>query len=465
MIHLTLHFSIVKKGGLEVFSFNVGEIQEQLVDSQLLSGFMTAIQLYSESMGTSIKQIQFNDFTLYFNSYGDFSLRLMLLEKLNEEEFKEIFNKLSIELFSSISERTEDLLINENEIQKIVQRILSPYYQDTSLEQELLGKIEEGTISKITLVGLAKAGKTSIKNMFFDQWSREMVKNIQPTVRFDIALKFLDFINHKIAIHDFGGQVTYREEYKHQEEIWRGISTFIFVVDIQDPHSFHTAAEYLSEIYEIIKRNNEFLPQLSIFLHKYDINQRKELKTNIKDSLIHFREFTDIATFYLTTIDDSSSNIALLKSLYFSLPEIMLKRLLEEEFLDYFDSQILPKYIGLAGGGDFNEIFQSLKPDLIKNATIYGLSIGYLLQKSWMDALMGKWIPKHRLLTSKSLTVKKERNSLYITIPNWSDEDIPMELTNTLLESMFIGVLKTFDLPGPLRVEETEYATTWEVRF
>ena len=103
VIHLTIHFSIVKKGGLEVFSFNSGEPQEQFVDPKLLSGFMTAIQLYSESMGTSIKQIQFNDFTLYFNSYGDFSLRLMLLEKLDEEKFKAIFNKLSIELFPSIS--------------------------------------------------------------------------------------------------------------------------------------------------------------------------------------------------------------------------------------------------------------------------------------------------------------------------------------------------------------------------
>lgn len=462
---MIIHFSIVKKGGLEVFSFSSGVPQEQLVDPQLLSGFMTAIQLYSESMGAPIKQIQFNDYTLYFKSYGDFSLRLMVLEKLDEDKFEDIFNKLSKKLFSAISEEEKDLLLDENEIQRIIQPILAPYYQELHDEHELIAKLGEATISKIALVGLANAGKTSIKNLFFEQWSRDMAKNTIPTVRIDIALKFLDFVNHKFAIHDFGGQISYREEYLQQEEIWRGISTLIFVVDIQDPSSFSDAKEYLLEIIRVIRSSNEEIPQLSIFLHKYDISQREELAYNVKEILTFFEEFVDSVTFYLTTIEDSSSNIALIKALYFSLPDVMLKRLLEDELLDYFEMRILPKYSDLARENNFAETFHLSKPSLTRSAKIHGMSIGYLLQKSWMDALMGDWAPKHRLLTSKSLTVGRGRNSLLITIPNWTDEDIPKELTNTLLDGLLIGVLKTFQLPASMMIKETDYDTTWEIRL
>ncbi len=465
MNHLILHFSIVKKGGLEVFSFNSGSPQEKLVDPISLSGFLTAIQLYSENMGVPVKQIHFNDFTLYFKAYGDFSMRLMVIETLGDKEFEGLFSQLSKELFPIISDKTRNFSQSENEIQQIVKPILSPYCFDISEEEELQDTISKSTISKIALVGLANAGKTSIKNIFFEKWTNEMARDTKPTVRIDFTLKFLDFINHKIAVHDFGGQVTYRHEYLQQEEIWQGISTLIFVVDLQDPSTFKIAKEYLSNIWEIVKRTNKTAPRLSIFLHKYDIATRNDLTNNIRDSFIQLDEFAKMATFYLTTIDDTSSNVALIKSLYFSLPDVILKRLLEEELLDYFETKILPKYSDFSDGDSFDDVFRISRINLIKSTKIHGMSIGYLLQKSWMDALMGDWTPKPRALTSKSLRVERKSNALYITIPNWTDEDIPKELTTTLLDSMLIGILKTFQLPEPVKIEETDYTTTWQVRF
>ncbi|MFW9906243.1 MAG: ADP-ribosylation factor-like protein [Candidatus Thorarchaeota archaeon] len=456
---MIIHFSIVKKGGVEIYSFDSWESMPQLIDPELLSGFLTAIQLYSESMGNPIQQIQFSDFTFYFKSYGDFALRLMVLERLGDEKLEQMFNSLSKDLFPLIS---GDFLQSEKEIQKIVENTLSPYCLEINFDQNFSEKLKEATISKIALVGLAKAGKTSIKNFFFEEWSREIARNTQPTVRIDITLKFLDFINHKIAIHDFGGQVSYRKEYLQQEGLWKGISTLIFVVDIQDPNTFAIASEYLSNICRLIKNLTNELPPLSIFLHKYDVTLRKKLEDNIKKCFIHFREFTDVATFYLTTIDDSSSNVALIKALYFSLPEIVLKRLLEEEFLEYFESKILPKYVGFVTEENDLEL---TKPEIIKNATIHGMSIGYLLQKSWMDALIGEWTPRSRLLTSKSLMVERRKGALFITIPNWTDKDIPKEFTNTLLHGMLIGVLKTFQLPKPTIIHDTEYTTTWQVQL
>ncbi len=462
---MLIHFSIVKKGGLEIYSYDTVTPYDHLVNKKLLSGFLTAIQLYSETMGTTLKQIQFNDFILYFKSYGDFSFRIMVIEKVNPDVFENICNTLSKELFTIISDTVEENLPNKNDIERIIYPILSPFYFNISDESELVEKLKLATISKIALVGLAKAGKTSIKRLFFENWSKKMLKDIKPTTRIDISLKFLDFLNHKISIHDFGGQHTYRKEYLQREEIWQGISSLIFVLDLQNPSAFHLAKKYLSRIWEIVDRVNSNHPRLSIFLHKYDLAIRDKLTENIKDSLHIFDEFTNVATFYLTTVDDTSSNIALIKSLYFSLPEAILKRLLEEELLDYFETIILPKYSGFSYDESFMDNFKTNKPQLLKNAQVHGMSTGFLLQKSWLDALMGDWTPRQRLLSTKSLKVKKKDNSLFITIPNWTDKDIPKELTNTLLDGILAGILKTFQLSEPRRVSETEYSTTWKVQF
>ena len=462
---MLVHFSIVKKGGVEIYSLDIKTPYDHLVNKNLLSGFLTAIQLYSETMGTSLKTIQFNDFTLYFKSYGDFSFRIMVIEELNINVFENICNALSKELFAIISDAIEDKTPNKSDIERIINPILSPFYFDVSEEKELLEKLKLATISKIALVGLAQAGKTTIKRLFFENWSKEIVKDTKPTTRIEITLKFLDFLKHKLAIHDFGGQITYRKEYLQHEEVWEGISTLIFIVDIQNPSTFNLAKNYLSSIWEVVKRVNSNQPRLSIYLHKYDLAIRDKLTENIKDALHYLEEFTDVATFYLTTVEDTSSNIALIKSLYFSLPETILKRLLEEELLDYFETIILPKYSGLSHDENFMDNFKGIKPQLLKNAQVHGMSTGFLLQKSWLDALIGDWTPRQRLLSTKSLNVEKKDNSLFITIPNWTDKNIPKELTNTLLDGILGGILKTFQLPEPSRVSETEYTTTWKVQF
>ena len=164
-----------------------------------------------------------------------------------------------------------------------------------------------------------------------------MVKDITPTVGIEITRNFQEFLEHGFLILDFGGQLAYREQHVVQEDNWKEISALIFVFDIQDTESYQAASDYLSEIWEIISRVNEKIPRLSIFLHKYDLDKRKDLDRTIFQCLVTFKPFFNIASFYLTTIEDSSSNIALIKAFYFSLPDIMLKKLLEEEFMAHFE--------------------------------------------------------------------------------------------------------------------------------
>ena len=127
MNFLIIHFSIVKKGGLEIYSSDIQTPFDPLINPEMLSGFLTAIQLYSENMGTILKQIQFNDFTLYFKSYGDFSFRLMVLGKLDIDIFEIYCNQLSKDLFMIISESIEGNPPKKGNIERFVNPFLSSF--------------------------------------------------------------------------------------------------------------------------------------------------------------------------------------------------------------------------------------------------------------------------------------------------------------------------------------------------
>ena len=83
---MLVRFSVSTMGGLEIFSHEPEKSQEVTIDPALVSGFMEAIQMYSESMGTPIRLIKLSNSMLYIRTYGDFTLRLLLEDKMKEEE-------------------------------------------------------------------------------------------------------------------------------------------------------------------------------------------------------------------------------------------------------------------------------------------------------------------------------------------------------------------------------------------
>ena len=158
--------------------------------------------------------------------------------------------------------------------------------------------------------------------------------------------------------------------------------------------------------------------------------------------------------------------MALIKALYFSLPEIMLKRLLEEELLIHIDKELLPAFSQLAlsfqGDKNFAETALEVKQKLRKSAVKIGTTYGPSLQQAWMRSLLGEWVP-HNYSESSKLLVFQQGQSLLITIKDWSAQGIPKELTTTLLDGILEGVLKTFHLDTPEIVEDKGAFTTWKV--
>lgn len=437
-----------------------------LMDPHLVAGFMDAIQMFSEAMGAPVQQMQLGvtGMMLYIRTYGDFTLRLLVEGKLTDDETEQYFEQLAKEVYvilASADERARHIL-SKDAFEARLLPIFKPLLHDPMAEIKLKDHLIEEPVSKIALAGLAKAGKTSIRNVFFENWTEEMARDAKPTISVDISRKFLEFLQMQLLIMDFGGQQVYRRQHLSTEERWKGISSLIFVVDIQDPTSFRDAKTYLSEIWELILKTNEKKPRLSIFLHKYDIKKRKKLAHNVSECIACFKDFTDIAGFHPTTIEDSSSNIAMIKSLYFSLPNVMIRRILEEEFLSHFENVILPQFSIL---GRSEDLLEDLKADIRRSAEILGMTYSVGLQESWLRYLMGEATPKRRFLSQKQLAIAQNNQSIHVRIPHWPKDEIPRELTTVLLEGMLTGMLKTFHLEAPELIEDTSTYTTWKLEL
>jgi len=458
-------FTITLEGEVEVFVYEPEKSGEMLGDPELISAFMEAMRAFSKPLDP-IQQIQFSNLMLYNKSFGNFTLQLLFDEKIDMEEIQGLFEQLSKEIMLILTEEQKGVLPKKEIFQKKLAPILTPLTHD-SLVRSIHEFTKSKVIPKIGLVGLGNAGKTSIKNVFFENWSKRRVMNIKPTIDVEISQKFQDFLNQSFLIMDFGGQVAYRKHYLTLDKyylMWKEMTALIFVVDLQDPATFETARNYLREVWNIVSKINERPPRLAIFFHKYDPPKREELNSNIQQCLIQFREFLDFATFYLTTIEDSSCNLALIKTFYFSLPDIMLRRILEEEFLEHFEKEILPAFYQVTrefhdGAESFNK---ELKSKLHKSAVTIGMAYGPSLQKTWMQSLMGEWTPRSSLSSSKILVIQKGQ-SLFITIEDRTAQGFPKELTTTLLDGVLEGILKTFHLGTPEIIDDKGVYRTWKM--
>lgn len=435
-----------------------------MVDQHLVTGFMDAIQMFSETMGAPVRQMQLANMMLYVRTYGDFSLRLLLQEKMTDQEIDLCFEALSKESTALLASGNPQArkFPNRETFEAGLLPILAPMIQDPLLDVRAQHSPAKDSISKIAIAGLAKAGKTSIRKMFFENWSKDMVKGVRPTISVDISRRFLDFLEHNFLIMDFGGQQTYRKLHLAAKKKWKNVSAIIFVVDIQDSAAFEPAKKYLAKLMKVISKTNKKTPRLSIFLHKNDPAIQESLSKNMSEGLSWFKEYSEVANFHLTTIEDSSSNIAMIKSLYFSLPSVMIRRLLEEEFLNHFEEVILPQFSMF---GRNPKLLEELRSDIHRSAVILGMTYSVSLQESWLNYLMGEGIPKRRPLSHKSLKVTQKGQSIYVRIPRWPEEEISSELTTILLEGMLKGMLKTFHLEAPAKIDVTEAYTTWKLQL
>ncbi len=458
-------------GENKVFSFDSTKSSETLIDSQLIDGFFESLRSYSPSPDLAIQKIKFSNMMMYSKGFEQYSLQLLVDEPMDEEELQSYFEGLSdkIDVLLVSSSPLNGSVFDEETFKAKLEKMLIPMTQDpiTTITKTLGDFVKQEITPKIVLTGLNQAGKTSIKYKFFERWSEALAKETKPTTGADFSHHFQEFLLHKIVVTDLGGQSVYRNLYLDQEDLWKGIDALIFIVDIQNPESFNVANNYLIDMWRLVSKVSERKPTLSIFMHKYDPKMRESLNTNITKCVDAFKDFNDHANLYLTTVEDSSSNIALIKALYHSLPGVVFFRLLELNFLSYFQNEILPEFSHLATRMSiqgYSDIFQEIKLEIRDNAVKIGAAYGLSFQKQWLAHLMGESVSKYEKTLSDSMILNLDNDHLLISIKNWIDQGFPEELTTLLLDGLLEGILKTLKIESLEIVERNAY-TTWKVDF
>ncbi len=458
-------------GENKVFSFDSKKTSRTLIDPQLIDGFFESARFYSPSPDQVIQKIKFFNMMMYSKVFKEYSLYILVDEPMYEEELQNYFEGLTDKIDGIIITFTQSngSVLDEETFQTELEKILIPMTVDPIIEiAKTLGDvIEQESTPKIVLSGLTQAGKTSIKYKFFENWSEALAKKTKPTLGADLSHHFQEFLLHKIIVTDLGGQSVYRNLYLVQEDLWKGIDALIFIVDIQNPESYIVAKNYLIDMWRLISKVNERKPTLSIFFHKYDPKKRDTLKINMIKGMNAFKDFNDQANLYFTSVEDSSSNIALIKALYHSLPGVVLFRLLEHNFMNYFQDEILPEFSLLArrmSKGGVIDIFQELKTEIRDNAVRIGVSYGLSFQKQWLAHLMGESISKHEKTLSDLMILNLDKGHLTISIKNWISHGFPKELTNLLLDGLLEGIFKTLHIELQETIERDTY-TTWKVNL
>lgn len=134
---------------------------------------------------------------------------------------------------------------------------------------------------KISLVGLAGCGKTSIYGTTFAGKSPIETKDFAPTVMYEVRRH--PYLGLNVAIFDFGGQAQYRDSYLEKPEIFAETDVLIPIVDLHDAAKFETAKEYFLKIMDLYEKSVK-KPIIIIFLHKYDTEEfdKDQLETNLK---------------------------------------------------------------------------------------------------------------------------------------------------------------------------------------
>lgn len=119
---------------------------------------------------------------------------------------------------------------------------------------------------KIAILGLANAGKTSFVKSLAKEF--DVLFKLAPTKGVD--RQPLEFMGKNLMIWDFGGQVSYREKYlKNPEMYFYEIAVVYYFVDVQDAGSTKAAIEYFLEVMGFVQK---YSPQarLALIFHKTD---------------------------------------------------------------------------------------------------------------------------------------------------------------------------------------------------
>ena len=505
-------FSVVKDG-LELYTYEKRGVLAPVLNGDLISGFMDALQIYSEMLGSSINQINFANVFLYIQTYGDFSIRVYSDDPLDKIELTRVLNTTSKEIILIFNElrkgevispelgssriipfiteiipksaevftepinaeksaiRSEDLQLSDKnfwnaEINATTTTSVSNQPQ-TNGDDTKLGPQSKSNPMKIGICGLAKAGKTSISRQFFEGWKQENIDKIKPTIGLDSKMKHSQFLNSDQMVFDFGGQISYRKGYLRQPRHWGNIDTLLFIVDVTQPELFKDSKQYLIDILDVIRNQLKQTVRISIFLHKYDPGERSEYKENLTKFFESFNSLLPDCTLYLTTIKDSSASLAMIKSLYFSIPRTILSKIFNEIIMEGFYNSELGDARNLKSIQGLVKIDEVMFDTILLNSwRVRGWKMGANLQKKWMEYLTNQWIPASQNITVPQLVLENSTNSIVIGIPNFLFPDMSSEDILKVMDGLIDGIVDILNFKPKTKLpEKAGYLLQYHLTF
>ncbi|MHA1681197.1 MAG: ADP-ribosylation factor-like protein [Promethearchaeota archaeon] len=154
-------------------------------------------------------------------------------------------------------------------------------------------KVEK--ISKVAVMGIQNAGKTSFINFISGTSPSEKLKGTEPTVSVEHRSFNIEGID--LSVWDFGGQVSFREEYlKNPEEFFLNTDLLLYLVDTQDDGVYADSIDYFNSILEILTKTGVKL-NILIDFHKMDPDISQDIDFVVKSQWLE-EKFRDVLVKY-----------------------------------------------------------------------------------------------------------------------------------------------------------------------
>ena len=123
---------------------------------------------------------------------------------------------------------------------------------------------------KIILAGLAEAGKTAVKRLFFLKHKTEDVDGLTATLSYERLA--VTIIKTPITILDLGGQRIFLKRFltTFSPFIFNSVVTLVFLIDVSNRTARNNAVQYFKACLEKIEKYSPEA-QIFVFLHKNDL--------------------------------------------------------------------------------------------------------------------------------------------------------------------------------------------------
>ncbi len=301
---------------------------------------------------------------LYTLSHNSFNV-VCLADPIDKQEKIESLLKEVLTLIES-----KDVQAVKNEKERLQSEISPLVMKDSSslMAQELVREIaetDEGQrFTKIVLVGLSEAGKTSLYKTFFEKASPESLSGLQPTILRSTHHQNVMVAKDRLTLVDLGGQSEFLPLHLQEKEIFTQANALIFVVDLQNPSRFEEAGRFFSQVVETLDLDQK--PSCSLLLHKSDPEIRYKLYPKLKSVIKTVGTVLkplEPTYFFTSVFERDSIDQAFSNTLFRALPLDVLEQTFTSEILLTAFKKIIPMYEKTIMNKGFSEkeVNQTLK--------------------------------------------------------------------------------------------------------